>query len=205
MSKLELTEKEINDIEREWTGDELFRVTNGQLHEIIAARGMEADAGLNKRALVKVILDEQSAAKDMENEGGATAGEVDLEVGAQNIEAAASILPDGLKDDEALAGAEVDVRFREVEVKPPVGDSAAMEASGPGVREWENLDSEEKEQYVEAAKNLPAAGERMEELDKRMAKDTIGQVMYKARKVEKTNDTLHGHIDDLPNPLLAKA
>jgi hypothetical protein len=70
--KLNLSEDEIADKERVWSGEELFRVTNPQLKAICDARGLVYESDANKRALVKTIMDAQ--------------------VGQQNAEAATSVL-----------------------------------------------------------------------------------------------------------------
>lgn len=250
MSRLTVTAEELADVKREWTGDELFKLSNAQLHEIIVARGLVAEGDANKKALVKTILDGKS--------------EGDLEVEAQNKDAATSTFSAGRMsggdpvEDAALAGAEVDVRFNEAKINPPAEDNMligsdkfdamvdigggataqlgsivanAQAASGLNVREWNALDGDDRDQYIEAAivamkrsveeapKTEPLPTGRMDELDaKRAESEARGNFkgMFAAKQRQgskfiaeikdgaKEAETLHGHIDDLPNPLLAK-
>lgn len=77
--KLNLSEDEIADNERVWSGEELFRVTNPQLKAICDARGLVYESDANKRALVKTIMDAQVV-----HEGG--------EIAKANFDAATSVL-----------------------------------------------------------------------------------------------------------------
>lgn len=129
--KLNLSQDEIADNERVWSGEELFRVTNPQLKAICDERGLEYEGDANKRALVKTIMDAQIARQNADAaaiegavEGAAVAGVGTLALDARGGHAEAEFVAAdamlneggadfpgsdaadaGAGDDEVLAGA----------------------------------------------------------------------------------------------------
>lgn len=57
-----VTDDDLNDATRVWTGEEAFELTNAQLHTVLISRRLEVEGDANKRNLVKALMEGQIAA-----------------------------------------------------------------------------------------------------------------------------------------------
>ena len=172
--KLTLSQDEIANRERVWSGEELFRVTNEQLRAVCVARGLVYESDANKRALVKTIMDDQVAREGGEDENSGAA--LEEEIAQENARAAESFLEDEAEAfTKELAGAEVDgvlaLDARGVHAEAEV--AAAEDMVSEGAPDFAGIYQEEAARFAEESFGL---------------------------KKEKQRDTLHGSIDDIVAP-----
>lgn len=140
--KLNLSQDEIADNERVWSGEELFRVTNPQLKAICDERGLEYESDANKRALVKTIMDAQIARQNAD-----AAASVVIEENAAAIE--------GAVEGAAVAGVgtlALDARGGHAEAEFAGLDTMANEGGFPG----SDVDEDSKEALTHKVVAEPA-------------------------------------------------
>lgn len=168
MSRLTVTDEELADKNRAWTGEELFKLSNDQLRTILSARGIAFEGDWNKRTLVDAILPPKEGGKTQGHSAGRTAAG---DVAEQNKDAADSTLgEDDGSDDEGDAF-----------VVPPVVKQIIEEAVAA---EFARLQVALGEQFAAVINDAVAGVEaRLSEVEKK----AFGKV----------KDTLFGAVDDL--------
>lgn len=139
MSRYEVTEEELQDTERAWNSNELFKLSNAQLHSIIAARGLAAESDANKKALVHIIVQGQKSGASltngtdeedaMENEGGVK--RLDARLGHSDVEMAGAPGGSAGGPNEAQGDAPTPERLQNTDAQSPILTDKPGGSEGP--------------------------------------------------------------------------